>query len=225
MSILRCSLLEARNLSRALGIWPYVLVVSWPLLVKLQEPDFFFEAGVPFYWASLESLLMLGFGMLPLCLRFCQVEDRNWVERLGRGPGALVLVPWLAVVGLGTQLALAALAVSYTVDRIYTGSGGGWGRCLDTAESSLGFLLLTASLSPILLRVRVRTPTLVFGWLLFLAVAAQWFGPVISTGLTSSEISAAEYGSPRILSVVSTVCVTIGGLAFSLAHSKHRLRS
>ena len=65
MSILRCSLLEARNLGRALGVWPYVAVFTWPVLVKLQQPDFFFAEGVPFYWVSMESLLGTNYRLTP----------------------------------------------------------------------------------------------------------------------------------------------------------------
>ena len=119
MSILRCSLLEARNLGRSLGAWPYLLVFAWPVLVKLQEPDFFAIEGVPFYWVSLESLMFLGFGLLPLCPRYCRGEPEAWTDRVGNDPCAQVLVPWLSVMALGLRIAVVAVLTFYTVDRIY----------------------------------------------------------------------------------------------------------
>lgn len=233
MSILRCSLLEARNLSRALGIWPYVVLVFWPLLVKLQEPDFFLREAVPFYWASLQSLLLLGFGLLPLCLRFCQAQEtaheqaqeNEWFDRLSRDPLSLVLIPSLAVLWYGLRLALAAGVIFYTVSRIYSNSEGSLSRTFGLLTSGLPFLGLAASLSPVLLRVRARTPRLVFGWLVLLAIAVHFFGPVLATAERSADFSGSNLNSARLWGILSILCATLGGLAFSFVHCQHRLRT
>ena len=224
MSILRCSLLEARNLGRALGVWPYVAVFTWPVLVKLQQPDFFFAEGVPFYWVSMESLMFLGFGLLPLCPRYCRGEDGSWSERLGNDPFAQVLIPWLSVLVLGLWIAAAALLSFYTVHRILGFEGGGWGPSLGLVASSYSFLMLTASLSPVVLRLRARTPALVFAWLGFLGLALAWFGPSLSAQTAAGDFSDSELNSQRIWGIVSTTCAAMGGLAFSLAHYQQRQR-
>ena len=51
----------------------------------------------------------------------------------------------------------------YTVDRIYGVGGGDWERSLGLVASSFGFLMLTASLSPIALRLCVPAPGLRIG--------------------------------------------------------------
>lgn len=218
MSLLRCSLLEARNLGRVLGIWPYLALCLWPLFVKLQQPDFFLSEEVPFYWASLESLLLLGLGLLPLALRLCQGSQTEWTDRVSRDPVSLTLVPWLAVVMVGLPLCLATLVTSYTVERIYGGASSAWVYSLDLAMSGLRFLILSASLSSLLLRIRVGTPSLVCGWIAFLATAIHLFGP--PQDFPTSEISSLSFWS-----LLSTICATLGGLMFSLTHSQHRLRS
>ncbi len=218
MSLLRCSLLEARNLGRVLGIWPYLALCLWPLFVKLQQPDFFLSEEVPFYWASLESLLLVGLGLLPLAMRLCQRSETEWMDGVSRDPVSLTLVPWLAVVMVGLPLCLATLLSSYTVERIMGGAADAWVYSLALAMSGLHFLGLTASLSSLLLRIRVGTPSLVFGWVAFLATAMHLFGP-------PQNLPAPDISSPGVWGLLSTLCVTLGGLLFSLSHSQHQLRS
>lgn len=217
----RCGLLEARAVARMLGVWPWVALLAWPVMVKLQEPDFFRRDGVPFYWASLQAILLVGSGTLPLALRFAHGSELpRWSQQVGRSAAQPSLSSWVGVVAYGTAFLVPILLWFYTVERILPGRAAPWMTALQTGGAAFGFLVMFASFSGLLTQMQAHTVTVVFCWSVLLILALQLF-PFAET---ARDFSASERNSARILGILSTLCATLGGLAFSLAHGLLRHR-
>lgn len=225
MSLLRPSLLGAKTLGRSLSIWPFLLLVSWTILIRFQEPKFFAHQGVPFFWPSQLAMTLLVVGLLPLAWRLTQGYDAAvWTLRSARSVPRAVLSIWLAVVGYGTLLILGTLAFSALAAPITSLSSGftsyrilgQWDDLAPALLDSLGFLLLIASLAPALALTPWSTPTVVVVWLPILAVALHVFGP--------REFSEPPGAATVLSGILSTLLATLGGLTFSWAHTRTRLR-
>jgi hypothetical protein len=225
MSLLRPSLLGAKTLSRSLSVWPYLLLATWTVLIRFQEPEFFAHQGVPFFWPSQLAMTLLVIGLLPLAWRLTQGYDAAiWTLRSAHSVSRAVLSIWLAVVGYGGLLVVSTLVFSALAAPITSWSSDvtlyrilhQWGSLAPALLDAVAFLFVTASLAPALALTPWSTSTVVFVWLPILAGAMQWFGPW--------EFSEPA-GAPTVLSgILSTLLATLGGLAVSLAHTHHRLR-
>ena len=85
---MRPSLITAKTLGRTLGPWPFLFLVVWALVIRIQEPPFFLRQGVAFFWSSQRAMLLLGIGLLPLAWRLSQGADGAvWVLRTARSSG------------------------------------------------------------------------------------------------------------------------------------------
>ena len=122
MNPLRMAWIEARALHRVLGFWLLGLLIAWLLLTRLQEPVFFRRRGVPFYWASVEAVLVITLALLPLIWRLGQGHAAAlWTLRGARSHSGKIIASWLSIVGYGVLtgcivgLALLPLGRTQTV--------------------------------------------------------------------------------------------------------------
>ena len=211
MNVLRMAWIEAKALHRVLGFWLLGFLVAWLILTRLQEPEFFRRRGVPFYWASVEALLICTLALLPL------------IWRLGQGPAAAVwtlsrassqlgriVSSWLSMVGYGVFMAAVVALAAVTLDSIY-GSPPGWAPPLGMAAACLPPLLILAALAPGLALVPLGRTQAIFVWLVMMALVLHflWPGPVVVRPLVG---------------VLSVLQATAAGLLLSLAVTLHRVR-
>ena len=218
---MRLSLITAKTLGRTLGVWPFLFLIVWAMVIRIQEPPFLAYRGVEFFWSSQRAMLLLGVGLLPLAWRLSQgAEAAKWVLRSARSGGLPVLSTWLGIVIYGGCLLACAILSSALIDLFtsyrMTGLHFPWKQALAAILHVGAFLLVTASLAPGLALVPWSAPVVILLWLPIQALALQGFGPL--------EISEASGAATVVSGIVSTVLATLGGLAMSLAHAHHRLR-
>jgi len=211
MNVLQTAWIEAKALHRVLGFWLLGFVLAWLILTRLQEPEFFRSRGVPFYWASVEALLICTVALLPL------------IWRLGQGPAAAVwtlcrastqigriISSWLSIVGYGALVVAVVALSTVTLDSIY-GSPSGWGPPLGLATACLPPLLILAALAPGLALVPLGRTQAIFAWMIVAALVLHflWPDPVAVRPLVG---------------VLSVLQATAAGLLLSLAVTLHRVR-
>lgn len=211
MNVLRTAWIEAKALHRVLGFWLLGFLVAWLLLIRLQEPEFFRRRGVPFYWASVQALLVCALGLLPL------------VWRLGRGPAAVVwtlrgatsqigriISSWLSIVGYGSLVATLVAAVGLALDSILGGPLEGL-AALGGIAACLGPLMVLAALAPGLALLPLARTQTIFVWLVLMTVVLQFLGP-------------GPAPERPLVGVLSVLQATAAGLLLSLAVALHRVR-
>ena len=218
VTLFRTSLFPALTLARALGPWPFLLLLGWAALTRLQEPSFFVRQGVPFFWKSQEALSLLLVTSLPLVLRLAGGPESGeaplrWA-RAARGP---VLGGFLGVTAYGALLltgqALACVLVCMFSVRSISET---LRAALDAWVHGFGPLAISAALAPSLGFLRATPAVLVALWLSVQALILSGFGP--------SEIWPASFASRPIYGIVPPLLAVLGGLTFSWFHANHRLR-
>jgi hypothetical protein len=227
--MLRRAFLGSLILSRTLGPWPFLLVLVWCLGTKLQEPSFFAGQGVPFYWASVEAVLIVAVGLLPLTWRLSQgFEACRRTLRQAASPVDQVGAIWLAHLLYGGVLLLAGAVIAVAADYITLQSiiDLRWGAAAGAATGSVACLLVSSSLAPALALQPGSTPTVICAWLMVLACQLLFFLPTGQAELAGelSEFSRAPFAPSAPSGILSVLLATLGGLAVSLAHAYHRLR-
>ncbi len=212
MNPLRMAWIEARALHRVLGFWLLGLLIAWLLLTRLQEPVFFRRRGVPFYWASVEAVLVITLALLPLIWRLGQGHAAAlWTLRGARSHSGKIIASWLSIVGYGVLTGGAVGLAAITLDSIY-GLPPEWGQLLRIAATCLPPLLVLAALAPGLALLPLGRTQTVFTWLVLMALVLHFLWP--------------GWRSDRTL--VDLLCVlqaTAAGLLLSLAVTFHRARA
>ena len=221
VSVLRPSIITAKTLGRTLGIWPFLFLIVWALVIRIQEPPFFARLGVEFFWSSQQAMLLFGVGLLPLAWRLSQgAEAAKWVLRSARSGGLPVLSTWLGIVIYGGSLLVCGIFASAMIEMLtlhrMNEQPFPWDRALSAMLHAGAFLIVTASLAPGLALVPWSTTMVIFLWLPIQALALQGFGP--------SKFLEVSGAATAVSGIVSTLLATLGGLAVSLAHAHHRLR-
>lgn len=229
MSLLRRASLGTSILSRTLGPWPFLLVLVWCLVTKLQEPSFFARQNVPFYWASVEAVLVATVGLLPLVWRLSLgFEASRYTLRRAASPLDQVGAIWLSHVAYGGIVLGVGLATAVGVECITLQSISSvpWAGLLDAAGASAACLLVCSSLAPALALQPGSTPAVACLWLMVLACLLQFFLPSAGAELAGelSESSRTPFAPRAPSGILSGLLATLGGLAVSLAHAYHRLR-
>ena len=211
MNVLRTAWIEAKALHRVLGFWLLGFLLVWLLLIRLQEPEFFRRRGVPFYWASVEAVLICALVLLPLIWRLGQGPAAAvWTLRRASSQIGRILSSWLSMVGYGTFIAAIVALAALTLDSI-CGFPPAWAPPLGLAAACLPPLLILAALAPGLALVPLGRTQAIFVWLVMMALVLDflWPGPAVDRSLVG---------------VLSVLQATAGGLLLSLAVTLHRVR-
>ena len=211
MNVLRTAWIEAKALHRVLGFWLLGFLLAWLLLIRLQEPEFFRRRGVPFYWASVEAVLICALALLPLIWRLGQGPSAAvWTLRAASSQICKIISSWLSIVGYGVFIAAIIALAALTLDRIY-GSSPTWVPPLGVAAGCLPPLLVLAALAPGLALVPLGPTQTVFVWLLVMILVLNFLcpGPAVDRPLVG---------------VLSVLQATAAGLLLSLAVTLHKVR-
>jgi hypothetical protein len=221
MFTLRCGLLGSKALARTLGIWPFAVLLVWPVLIKLQEPGFFQREGVPFLWPSQQALILVVLALLPVTQRLAHGRDAAaWPDHLTRSPEALVLSSWLTVSIYGLIVLTVGSLGCYAVDSI---AGGRVHPPLSPVVTTFlvcgGFLSAVAAITPVLAYVPGSAGWVLTGWLVVVMALLTRIGPPLL------EFSPSPVASAGFSGMFSSLLATLGGLTLSAAHASQRLRT
>ncbi|MHC5069805.1 MAG: hypothetical protein ACYTGO_04895 [Planctomycetota bacterium] len=209
--MLRIAWIEAKALHRVLGFWLLGFLLAWLLLIRLQEPEFFRRQGVPFYWASVQAVLICAFALLPLIWRLGQGPTAaRWMRRGALRHIARIVASWLSIVGYGVFLGGVVGLAAITADSI-CGVAPGWSQLLGIAASGLPPLLVLAALAPGLAQLPLGRTQTIFTWLVLMALVLHLLWPGWA------------WDKP-LVDVLSVLQATAAALLVSLAVTLHRVR-
>ena len=211
MNLLRMAWIEARALHRVLGFWLWGLLLAWLLLTRVQEPVFFRRRGVPFYWASVEAVLVWALALLPLIWRLAQGHAAAlWTLQRTRSHPAKIIASWFAIVGYGVLTWCITGLAGIALDGLY-GIAPQWTRLLGAAAACLPPLLVLGAMAPGLALVHLGRTQTVFTWLVLMALVLHFLWP----GWRSDR---------PLVDLLGVLQATVAGLFLSLAATYHRVR-
>lgn len=215
---MRQTWLEVLILTRSLGAYPFLAIMAWSLVTKLQEPAFLVRQGIHLHLESTRSLMFVIAALIGLVPRLISDPDQE-LGLLRRAHRPLVhgLRFCLAPTIYGGALIAWALALVVAVDQIHR---------TPSLVASLGplglegirLVLVCAALSPALRVCSGSTGSVILIWLLACTGLVLILAPVDPGNPQAGQI-------PSVTFALQSVCCILGGLLLSLGAILTRLRS
>lgn len=222
--VFRRARLEAVALHRSLRAWIPLFLLIWVVSLRVQEPAFVRGSGIPFFWAGVESALLLVVGLIPVAWILCRRPEASaWTLRLARTASSVVVSCWLGVVGYGLFVAALAVGTGLMLDALY-------GTPLDLARpgvvllESVLFLAPISALAPAVSYASLGPALIIVVWLVLLgACLAQGF-PVPTGSLLALEKDDVALGSLTVNACLPALQATAAGLLLSVGLARRRMR-
>lgn len=216
--------LEAIVLHRSLRNWVPLFLLVWVVSLRVQEPTFVRNSGIPFFWAGVESALLLVVGLIPAAWILARrPEAGDWTLRLARTPGRAVVGCWLGVVAYGLAIALLALGTGLLLDALYGSPTDLVRPALILLESVL-FLTPISALAPALSYLSLGPPLVVLLWTILVGASLAQGFPVPTGSLLALEKDDLALRSPSVNAYLAALQATTAGLLLSVGLARRRMR-
>ena len=207
MSVLRAATIEATILGRNLRWWMLALVCVWVVLLRVQEPAFARRQGIQFFWAGVESTVLIATVLAPIAS-----AANPWSVRLSLARRT-AWIQSIAIQLYCVTIVLIVLAAAILSDSL-AGSPVEWRSACLVGIHGFCVLLPVSTLAPALRRLARDPIHHGLAWIAVLICSLELGAPL---PMISTSWSAEALGTTWLSAAFSILQATLAGFVLSWA--------